>query len=218
MRQRSAICQEQQRLRCLDCASAASPPRRHRVAVHGTCCNRLSCARSSHMARSRRWRQSTHTTHRYRAHVARRPTRHDGIPHGVVSHAAWYHRAAWSQPHVWPARQRRVCVASAWTLDLAPKQWLHCPRLPQSRHISAQTPRRINWSPVPHLRRDWAHPCHICTGTGPTHATSAPGPGSPRAHLHRNWARACRDRDRVRGSASIMSRDPFLHQRSVRWG
>ncbi len=32
--------------------------------------------------------------------------------------------------------------------------------------------------PLPHLRRDWAHPCHICTGTGLTpafvqHATAA---------------------------------------------
>jgi hypothetical protein len=28
---------------------------------------------------------------------------------------------------------------------------------------------------VPHLRRDWVHPCHICAGTGCTPATSAPG-------------------------------------------
>jgi hypothetical protein len=28
-----------------------------------------------------------------------------------------------------------------------------------------------------HLHRDWAHPCHICTGTGLTPPTSAPGPG-----------------------------------------
>ena len=32
---------------------------------------------------------------------------------------------------------------------------------------------------LPHLRRDWAHPCHICAGTGLTPATSAPGLGSP---------------------------------------
>ncbi len=32
-------------------------------------------------------------------------------------------------------------------------------------------------SPLPHLRRDWAHPCHICAGTGLTAATSAPGLG-----------------------------------------
>ncbi len=33
--------------------------------------------------------------------------------------------------------------------------------------------------PLPHLRRDWAHPCHICAGTGPAPATSAPGLGPP---------------------------------------
>jgi hypothetical protein len=30
-------------------------------------------------------------------------------------------------------------------------------------------------SSLPHLRRDWAHPCHICTGTGPTAASSELG-------------------------------------------
>ena len=42
----------------------------------------------------------------------------------------------------------------------------------------------------PHLRRDWAHPCHIRTGTGLAPATSAPGPGSPRPHRRRPGARA----------------------------
>jgi hypothetical protein len=32
-------------------------------------------------------------------------------------------------------------------------------------------------------------PCHICTGTGPTPATSAGGLGSPLPHMHRDWAR-----------------------------
>jgi hypothetical protein len=46
-------------------------------------------------------------------------------------------------------------------------------------------------SPLPRLHRDWAHPCHVCTGTGLTHcrglvsrhtpATSALGLGSPTA-------------------------------------
>jgi hypothetical protein len=45
----------------------------------------------------------------------------------------------------------------------------------------------LHWAP--HLHRDWAHPCHICTGTGrtPPHigtrtahpCMSAPGLGSP---------------------------------------
>ena len=50
-------------------------------------------------------------------------------------------------------------------------------------------------SPQPHLHRDWAHPCHICTGAGLTPAesasgtglapaTSAPGLGSPLPHPH----------------------------------
>ena len=50
-------------------------------------------------------------------------------------------------------------------------------------------------SPLPHLHRDWARPCHVCIGTGLTAATSAPGPGSPLPgpgsplpHLHRDWA------------------------------
>ena len=55
-----------------------------------------------------------------------------------------------------------------------------------------------------HRRRgDWAHRCHICTGTGPiartvctgtgpTSATSALGLGpSPSPHLHRDWAHPC---------------------------
>ena len=27
---------------------------------------------------------------------------------------------------------------------------------------------RRDWAPLPHLHRDWAHPCHICVGTGLT--------------------------------------------------
>ena len=44
-------------------------------------------------------------------------------------------------------------------------------------------------SPLPHLRRDWAHPSHICAGTGRTPATSAPGLGPPLPHLRRDSAR-----------------------------
>jgi hypothetical protein len=45
--------------------------------------------------------------------------------------------------------------------------------------------------PLPHLRRDWAHPCHICAGTGLTPATSAPGLGSQLPHVPRDWVRIC---------------------------
>ena len=36
-----------------------------------------------------------------------------------------------------------------------------------------------------------ADPAHICTGTGGSAATSAPGLASPLPHLHRDWAHAC---------------------------
>ena len=36
-------------------------------------------------------------------------------------------------------------------------------------------PHRDWGAPLPHLHREWAHPCHICAGTGLTPATSAPG-------------------------------------------
>ena len=38
------------------------------------------------------------------------------------------------------------------------------------------------------LHWDWAHPCHICAGTGLTPPTSAPGLVSPLPHLRRDWA------------------------------
>jgi hypothetical protein len=44
-------------------------------------------------------------------------------------------------------------------------------------------------SPLPHLHRDWARPCHICIETELAPATSAPGLGPPLPHLHLNWAR-----------------------------
>jgi hypothetical protein len=46
-------------------------------------------------------------------------------------------------------------------------------------------------APLPHLHRDWAHPCHICTETGLTPATSALGLGSSLPHLHWDWAHPC---------------------------
>jgi hypothetical protein len=37
--------------------------------------------------------------------------------------------------------------------------------------------------PLPHLHRDWAHHCHICTRTGLAPSTSAPAFGPPIPHL-----------------------------------
>ena len=43
-------------------------------------------------------------------------------------------------------------------------------------------------SPQPLMHRDWAHPCHICTGAGLAPTTSAPGLASPLPHLQQDWA------------------------------
>jgi hypothetical protein len=67
------------------------------------------------------------------------------------------------------------------------------------------------YSPLPpqHLNRNWAHPCHICTGTGLTPAIPVPTLGSPdhialgfwipwiglgslQPHLHRDSDPLCR--------------------------
>jgi hypothetical protein len=47
-------------------------------------------------------------------------------------------------------------------------------------------------APLPHLHRDWAHPRHICTGTGltPTHMCTRIR-HDLRPQLHQNWARPC---------------------------
>jgi hypothetical protein len=62
-------------------------------------------------------------------------------------------------------------------------------------------------SPLPHLRRDWAHRCHICTGTGLTAATSALGLGSPLPHLHRD----CTQREQ----SPVQMRDATGHVRRL---
>ncbi len=44
--------------------------------------------------------------------------------------------------------------------------------------------------PLPRLRRDWAHHCHSCTGTG-LGPQLAPGPGSPLPDFRHDWAHPC---------------------------
>ena len=53
-------------------------------------------------------------------------------------------------------------------------------------------------SPRPHLHRDWAHPCHICTRTGPAPATSAPGLVGRRCVVYADAAKLARSDVRAR--------------------
>jgi hypothetical protein len=50
------------------------------------------------------------------------------------------------------------------------------------------SPPRLG-APPPHLHRDWAHPRHICTDTGPTPAHICTGTGLPLPRPHRDSAR-----------------------------
>ena len=64
----------------------------------------------------------------------------------------------------------------------------HKPRAVRCTHYQAALSTPGLRSPLPHLHRDCAHRCHICTGTALTAATSAPGLRSTLPHLRRDWA------------------------------
>ena len=79
---------------------------------------------------------------------------------------------------------RRACRSSSCS---APHSSTSNPKSPTSPG-AAPRPLSVMGPPQPHLHRDWAHPCHIRTGTGLTRATSAPGLHAPLPHPHRDWA------------------------------
>jgi hypothetical protein len=74
-----------------------------------------------------------------------------------------------------PATSARELCARCRTFWHAARSWRRL-----RRSATAQVLRRL--LTPPHRHRDWAHPCHIGTGTGLTPATSAPGLGSPLPH------------------------------------
>ena len=65
--------------------------------------------------------------------------------------------------------------------------------------------------PLPHLHRDWARPCHFCTGTGLAPATSAPGLHLTFPSLRAKPQRCFASRERRTAMRSAMRRDasPF---------
>ncbi len=84
----------------------------------------------------------------------------------------------------------RCCVASQLRLILSVPQLIEC------SGVTGDSPEEVSvGQPLPHLHRDWAHPCNICTGTGLTLTksasglgSSAPGIGSPLPHLRQDRA------------------------------
>jgi hypothetical protein len=86
---------------------------------------------------------------------------------------------------------RRSCSARGWCRTGSPR-----PCLQQDRAPAPPTPRlgappiaarKGLAAPLLRLDWDWAHPIHVCAGTGLPPATSASGPGSPRPRLRRDW-------------------------------
>ena len=111
----------------------------------------------------------------------------DGIP---IEARATFHFAC--------AKGRATCnMLRCTTVQLAALQ----PCTPQELDVLSQIPHYVpisahkEWNLDELLERmweyaHWAHPRHICTGTGLAPATSAPGlPGSPLPHPCRDWAR-----------------------------
>jgi hypothetical protein len=96
-----------------------------------------------------------------------------------------------SHAHVRPrTRAGELCAhqvnvrqpASATGLGSPPPTSARGPCAGSGRH--ARQTRRVR---LARLCRDWAHPCHICTGNGLGPATSAPGLGAPLPHEDRDW-------------------------------
>ncbi len=57
----------------------------------------------------------------------------------------------------------------------------HAP--PVARWLHGRCRRRSVRSPRPHMHRVWAHPCHICTGTGLTRCHICAATGLTRCHI-----------------------------------
>jgi hypothetical protein len=88
-------------------------------------------------------------------------------------------------------------TAVVWNFGNANREFL----ISQSRDMLNHMWSRHAWAPgpgppLPRLLRDWAHRCHICTGTGLTlphlhlnnACKSAPGLGAPLPRLRTGWA------------------------------
>jgi hypothetical protein len=139
-----------------------------------------------------------------------------GLMHSQLAHSAAQYRGARQRRGAWVARQSGWQAAFAATSRLgSPRSHMHrdpsriCigtglapPAFAPVLGLIAATSAPGLDSSLPHLHRDWAHRCHICTGTGAHRchictgtglnaATSAPGLGSPLPHLHRDRAQCC---------------------------
>ena len=112
----------------------------------------------------------------------------------------------WWTPRAKPGTTRGVTTVrtagiAAKTISIRSTAQQPCAELTVQRNPcrAADIARQDRSVSLLHLHQNWAHPCHICTGTGLAAATSAteqgspmttspPGSVSPLPHLHREWA------------------------------
>ncbi len=136
------------------------------------------------------------------------------VPAALTEHSLYSRSTVWDAPQVLTRRTRHKSLRGDRKRSAVPAT--SAPGLGLIPVTSAPVlgPLRQN------LRRDWAHPCHICAGTGLTPATSAPGLGSPLPHLRRDCRRKAHERYRASptdwsswkpGGASDTTNGFFLH-------
>ncbi len=100
----------------------------------------------------------------------------------------------------------RTRLARRSPLDRAARNVLHRRAAPCGRYVHYALPLCTACVLKRGVRSRDYPPCHICNGTGPTPATSAPGLGSGLAtsapglgsalpHLHRDWARQVKNKE-----------------------
>ena len=101
---------------------------------------------------------------------------------------------AHARSHTYPRRTRCTHHAHSRTLSHAHSHNAithHLRSLPPPRHRHQRPGAASAQSGRIHIVREWAHPCHICSGPGLTPATSAQGLGWPRCHICPQTWRAC---------------------------
>jgi hypothetical protein len=112
------------------------------------------------------------------------------------------------------------CLTSARSISTRRSSGSSAPTATRSGRSCSRTAAPCACTRLPHLRRDWARPSHICAGTGPAPPTSAPGLGlSPESGPPRLTGAECLrphclalPRVRLSGRAPTHARSSSAHE------
>jgi hypothetical protein len=86
------------------------------------------------------------------------------------------------------ADRARRCIHMTCSPPGGCAHWTPCRRRRRWRSLRLIGRESALGSPLPHLHRDWAHRCEICTGTRAHGCHKISGTGLILPHLHRDWA------------------------------